>query len=333
MGVTIHDQITDPLVLREGYILRDGFVFALRGGTLPIMDRIVIRSPQRARGHIWQNGFSYRTLEEHIELVNKYQIEKALIISDHLDFLLDCPSLKDIHVVPSFSAPDRFDYSVLHQMPNLKQLSCQTEYGETMQYNTTIEYSDLNGLEELHLYGGVHIGFEKLPMLKKIFISQNKEIRDFSEISCSKVLENAEILQTRIQTLSGIEQYRNLKTLHLTHNYALQDISALEAVSETLEELSIDACSKLRDFSVLSTLSNLRCLHLEGNNVLPDLRFLDNMKNLLLFNFTMDVADGDLDLCMKIPYVTCRNRKHFNLKDKELPKDLTPLRKHQGVEP
>ena len=41
------------------------------------------------------------------------------------------------------------------------------------------------------------------------------------------------------------------------------------------------------------------------------------------FLFSMNVLDGDLTPCMKIPYVYCeRNRKHYNLKNKDLPRTV-----------
>lgn len=93
-------------------------------------------------------------------------------------------------------------------------------------------------------------------------------------------------------------------------------------MSGTLKELAIDACSKIQDFEVLNTLENLEYLYLEGNNKIPNLQFLKNMKKLKVFVFTMNVEDGDLRACMEIPYVSCRNRKHYNLKDRDLPKNL-----------
>lgn len=34
----------------------------------------------------------------------------------------------------------------------------------------------------------------------------------------------------------------------------------------------------------------------------------------------MNVEDGDLSKCLNVPYVNCKNRKHYNLKNKDLPK-------------
>ena len=36
----------------------------------------------------------------------------------------------------------------------------------------------------------------------------------------------------------------------------------------------------------------------------------------------MNVMDGDLSLCMNVPYASCRNKKHYNLKDSDLPKQI-----------
>ena len=56
------------------------------------------------------------------------------------------------------------------------------------------------------------------------------------------------------------------------------------------------------------------------------------MPNLKVLNLGMDVADGDLRLCMNVPYVTCKNRRHFNLRDAELPKRLCSVQDDHGVE-
>ena len=34
----------------------------------------------------------------------------------------------------------------------------------------------------------------------------------------------------------------------------------------------------------------------------------------------MNVTDGDLTSCKNIPYVYCKDKKHYNLKNDDLPK-------------
>lgn len=36
----------------------------------------------------------------------------------------------------------------------------------------------------------------------------------------------------------------------------------------------------------------------------------------------MDVADGDLSPCLRLSYAFCWNRRHFSLRDEQLPKRL-----------
>ncbi|NLN03259.1 MAG: hypothetical protein GX166_00305 [Clostridiaceae bacterium] len=95
----------------------------------------------------------------------------------------------------------------------------------------------------------------------------------------------------------------------------------MRKVKKTLNALRIENCPKIEDFSVLGELENLELLELTGNNVLPNLDFLKSMKNLKTFIFSMNVLDGDLNPCLNLSYVySGKDRKHFNLKDKDLPK-------------
>ena len=67
---------------------------------------------------------------------------------------------------------------------------------------------------------------------------------------------------------------------------------------------------------------NLEYLILDGSQTLPDLRFLKKMPKLKFFTFSMTVEDGDLTPCLDIPYARCdKGKKHYNLKDKDLPKE------------
>ena len=53
----------------------------------------------------------------------------------------------------------------------------------------------------------------------------------------------------------------------------------------------------------LEELENLETLYLEGNNSIPNLKFLDKLKNLQVFGFDVNVEDGDLSPCLRLPTV------------------------------
>ena len=112
-----------------------------------------------------------------------------------------------------------------------------------------------------------------------------------------------------------------MQCLYLHYNRSLQNISALRRANRTLKALRIENCPKIEDFSVLCELENLELLELSGSNVLPNLNFLKTMRNLKTFAFNMDVLNGDLTPCLNLSYVYSeKDRRHFNLKDKDLPK-------------
>lgn len=319
--MNINEIITDRYILREGYLFRDGYVFTQGQDNPTVYNRLVVTVPQNARADVQHMGRSYRTLDEHIDLINHYQIEKVMIICDDLNFVRDCPSLTDVIVYPSYAAEQNFDYSPLYELPNLKSVNCRTVYGDRAQHKTSIDYSKLPFIEDVTVQSSGHVNFEKISSLKKTWISSVKSIRDFYAVSDSSVLKEVTLLSTGIHNLNGIEKCTSIVSLTFYHNRSLEDISALAQVKETLKVLVVENCSKIKDFSVLEQLGNLEHLQLNGSNTLPNLHFLDSMKNLKTFVFNMKVEDGDLRKCMDIPYASCKNYRHYNLKDCDLPKN------------
>ena len=134
-------------------------------------------------------------------------------------------------------------------------------------------------------------------------------------------------LSCGLESLEGFEKCSALESLLLERNRNLEDISAISSIASTLKVLDIENCSKISTFECLSSLVNLEVLRLMGNNTLPNLGFLQHMPKLKMFSFSMNILDGDLSMCTGIPYVSSeRNRKHYNIRDKDLPKNLAPIR-------
>ena len=319
----LNEPVTDIHVLSQGFILRDGFAFVL-GDKPAVYDTLLIRWPADAVGTP-KFAKSSRTLEEHIQLINQHKLETARIICRDLSFITQCPSLTKVSIHPDDMGFDDFDYSPLYTMPNLKSVCCITKYGIKEQYKTDIDYAKLRNLREVRIAGLGHKNYETLSLLESLWISNCKKHRDFKEISCSTQLKDVTLMQCALQSLDGIENHSNMRSVALWHNRSLTDISALEKLANTLRVIDIEACPKISDFSFLTTMENLEHLRLYGSNRLPSLAFLKEMPNLKTFTFTMDVEDGDLSLCKDIPYASCKNRKHFNIKDAQLPKNL-PIR-------
>lgn len=322
MRFNLKEEITDISVLVKNYFVRDGYVFSAWRDNPKVFDVLVVKQPCDAVGNTRYYPDSTHSLQEHIRLINEEKIERALIIAEDISFVAQCPSLKKFSVFPAISADFDFDYSPLYGIPEIKSLSCQTIYGEKEEKVCSVDYSKISGLTELSVYGKGHLNYDAVDTLEKLWASNIKEGEDLYRISRSGELKELTVLQCGIKSLNGIEQYTKLQSLDLSYNRALSDIAMLEKISGSLRLLDIYSCAKITDFSCLSSLSNLEHLSLYGSNKLPDLKFLKEMPKLKTFTFSMEVADGDLTPCLKIPYVSCsKNRKWYTLKDRDLPKN------------
>lgn len=318
--------------LRQGYTNRNGFIFTTLTDPANVHDAIVVHVLQSAGCITPQLPHSSRSFAEHLALIQSEGLEKAIVISDEIGWLSQCPSLQFLWVIPSDSAADGFDFSPLYHMPCVKWLRCQTAYGIAGKLHGEIDYGKVPGLRCLYVsHTKYEYGFANAQDLQSLNLCAYQG-NDLADVIGGESLDWLSLTQGKIHSLNGLHKAKSLKSLSLCYQRNLTDISALVNVKSTLFQLCLDQCSHITDFSALSALSALEYLELQGNSILPNLSFLCNMPNLKVLNLGMDVADGDLRLCMNVPYVTCKNRRHFNLRDAELPKRLCSVQDDHGVE-
>lgn len=311
----------DYKALADHYIIRDGYIFVPLVYPYNVFDAILIRYPENAVCFSPHLPYSKRNLDEHIALINELKLEKAMIIANNIDFIEACPSLKHLKIIPSEDSGNGFDYSPLYHMPGIKSLWGATVYGRNEELFTTLDYSKIKGIESFGVSNSYYLNYQNVTTLKSLGLSNNKD-QDLQNIFSSSELDTLSIIQCKIKALEGIQKSKKLQCLYLYYNRSLQDISALQKAKDTLQALRIENCPKINDFSVLGELENLELLELSGSNELPDLSFLKKLKKLKTFIFSMNVKDGDLSPCLNLSYVySVKNRKHYNLKDKDLPKD------------
>ena len=319
----LNDVITDTDLLIAHRISRQGYIFTgLEKAN--VYNAIIVRNPVDC--DCWcpaRLGFSKRSLEEHIAFINEHKLERAIIVAEDLQFITQCPSLKYLKIIPADTAPEPFDYSPLYVMPELRYLECATHYGGSSEpYATTIDYAQVNGVSELCIVGDGHLNYQQLGSLEEITLNELKNMRDLQEFSGCTSVKNLSFTMCGLRTLDGIEQMHSLRALSLEYMRTLADISALSRTADTLTHLHIEKCPKIKDFSCLNDLVNLESLSLHGKNELPDLSFLNALKKLKIFTFSMNVLSNDLTPCLRLPYAVCsHDRKTYNLKDKDLPKN------------
>lgn len=307
----------------KGYTIIDGFAFTALTYPYNVHDAIIVKCKGVSDCEIPQYNIPCHTIEEYTAFIQKKNIEKAIIILNDISFINACPSLKFLKIVPSYQADDLFDFSPLYELPQIKLLDCQNRYGNQEQYLSKIDYSKIKGLISLSVDANKKaLNYNKVETLKSLDVCGFKSKQhDLTDLFCSKELDTLRLLQCGVYSLNGIEISQKMQCLYLHYNRSLSDISALRKIKDTLKALRIENCPKITDFSVLSELENLELLELSGSNTLPNLNFIKKLKKLKTFTFNMNVVDGDLSDCLNLSYVYSeKDRKHYNLKDKELPK-------------
>ena len=318
--IDFQEIITDSNVLSSRYIVRNGIPFTAITHPANIYDAVVIRHPHNVECSFSKTNGSRRSLKEQIDFINEHKIKKALVISDNIDFITECPGLNFLRIVPADNSGDGFDYTPLYKMPQIKSLQCSTIYGDKNAFSTVIDCAKIKGLEDIHISNAGYKNYTTLRSLKSLGLT-HYENDDLSQAFCSSVLDTLSIFQSKIRTLNGIQKSQKMQCLYLYNNRSLQNISALKEVKNSLRALRIENCPKIDNFSVLAELESLELLELSGSNELPDLCFLSKMKNLKTFIFSMNVVNGDLTPCLNLSYAYSeKNRKHYNLKDIQLPK-------------
>ena len=198
-----------------------------------------------------------------------------------------------------------------------------------------IDFSQIIGLESLKLnINRGTLNFESIDSLRSLSIGDYEgEQRDLSTLFIGTELDTLRIIDSKIISLKGIERAVKMQYLDLTHNKYLEDISSLAKIKHSLKSLNIFNCAKINDFSVLYELENLEKLEIWGNNTIPSIDFVKYMPNLKTLFLEVNIADGDITPCLRLQSAKLmKNRKHYNLKDKDLPKSENVIFGNESIE-
>ena len=312
----------------KGFIGRNGFLFTSITHPANVYDSIYIRNVKDESVQFRNFPRIDRILDEHVEFINKYQLEKAMVFADNLEFLNNTPSLKHLFLTIRYEGESR-DYEPLYNMHRVKSLVINnSNFGKL---TIPVDYSRIKGLEHLNIAEDGHLNFETIETLKSLSIGSWKK-KDLKDLFVSKRLDTLRMIQCGMYSLDGIEQSEKMQCVYLHYNRSLRDISALANVKNTLKALRIENCPKIEDFSVLEKLENLELLELTGKNTLPSLQFLKKLDNLKTLVFDVNVLDGNLTPCLDLSYVhSKKNCKHYNVKDKDMPRGVY-VRGNESIE-
>lgn len=202
------------------------------------------------------------------------------------------------------------DYSPLNSLNNLKYLSITegrnsqvvdfANLPDLLRCNVTwSEYlrnlDHCKKLEELTFWG-----YDKTNLC---YLKNNNSLRDLTLYEC-RLLEN----------LEGIDCLHNLTSLYLYKCKSLESIESLKFLSKTLIDLSISKTRKLKDYSPIAYLNNLKELTITDSGVTSDADFLKSLKSLQYGYININISDGKVDEILHLP-IMFKNYSHFSSKN------------------
>lgn len=217
-----------------------------------------------------------------ISRVHGYQL-------DNLDFLAQCSRVKAIYVQDAIP-----DISGLYHLKRLQWLLLS----EPMQ---SINLSRFPHLEVFRGDWSPRLQWEECQSLRKLAIWKYKpKSRDLVPLSSLVNLEELEITQSPLKSLTGIENLFKLQRLELSYLSKLEDVSPLQNKS-AMETLRFDHCKNIPSFETIATLNRLKTLGIDGCGKIASLQFVKALTKLEFLSFVdTEVLDGDLSPCLQL---------------------------------
>ena len=233
--------------------------------------------------------------------------------------------LPDIHFLNKLSdileglhLPEtKFDNQVVNSLHKLKFL------GFADNKKDVIDLSNFPNLESLACdYSSRLKGLETCKNLIDLTLTGYKsESKDLSEVPLFLNLKELSLFKTDITTLQGIEHYSNLKKLEIFSASKLERIAPLQVLSNSLEELQIEQCKKIKDFEVLGKVQSLKKIILSESGEIKSLAFVKELPHLEFISFWgTNVLDGNIKYCEGVNYVGFDNKKHYTHKSEQFKK-------------
>ena len=272
-----------------------------------------------------------------LEGIRKSSQVKGLFVAENstgAEVLYKFSELEDLFFTP------RIDEIIdLSRFPKLKKLS-------TGNFNSFMN-ADKVSLKELYI-GVKTANFDAVSEISSLKELKMEGIKDFSfnKIRALENLNRVDVDQMNLKNLTGIEKLKNLKKLHIQYARSLERLDGILQLKK-LSFVRLISCPKITDISELAEspaitrldlenikncdltklckLKTLESLYLDNCGSVPSLKFIEGLSNLKYFSFIdTNILDGDLRPCLKLKLAATLDKRHYNLKDSELPNEPDP---------
>ncbi|WP_426065385.1 hypothetical protein [Flavobacterium sp. DSP2-3-1] len=226
-----------------------------------------------------------------IRLTDDYKLENLDFLTSHnLDFIESIDILSD----------SVKDFEGLYSLRNLIRVNSQ---------NSKIDYTKFKKLKSIGLEIVDKYSLEKISLLTKLerlgLYNKYAEI-DLSILSKNINLKQLQIRSSKLKSLKGLENFKDLELLGLFHNRSLTSLEGISKNHTKLRKIEIYSAPKLLEVNnYLGNLQNLTFLQLDSKRVdsFGFLNSLNKLELLSIHNLVCDVEDGN-----KVPLIDALKR-------------------------
>jgi hypothetical protein len=217
---------------------------------------------------------------------NDYKLENLdFLASYNLDFIESIDILSD----------SVKDFEGLYSLKKLIRINSQ---------NSKIDYTKFDNLKSIGLETVDKYSLEKISLLTKLerlgLYNKYAEV-DLSILSKNINLKQLKIRGSKLKSLKGLENFKDLELLNLFHNRSLTSLEGISKDHIKLKKIEIYSAPRLFEVNnYLANLQNLTFLQLDSKRV-DSFRFLNSLNKLELLsihNLVCDVEDGN-----KVPLI------------------------------
>jgi hypothetical protein len=262
-------RFTKPLRYYEGALMRENVVFITSANLKQNLEALIKEKDINT-----------------IRLTNDYKLENLdFLTSYNLDFIESIDILSD----------SVKDFEGLYSLRNLIRINSQ---------NSKIDYTRFDNLKSISLETVDKYSLEKislLPKLERLGLYNKYAETDLSILSKNINLKKLEIRGSKLKSLKGLENFKDLELLALFHNRSLTSLEGISKDHIKLRKIEIYSAPKLFEVNnYLGNLQNLTFLQLDSKRVdsFGFLKSLNKLELLSIHNLVCDVEDRN-----KVPLI------------------------------
>lgn len=267
-------RFTKPSRYYEGALLRENVVFITSGNLKQNLEALVKEKDINT-----------------IRLTDDYKLDNLdFLRSYNLDFIESIDILSDSVI----------NFEGVYSLRKLKRINSQ---------NSKIDYTKFKNLKSIGLEIVDKYSLEKISLLTNLerlgLYNKYAEI-DLSILSKNINLKQLNIRSSKLKSLKGLENFKELELLGLFHNRSLTSLEGISKDNIKLRKIEIYSAPKLFEVNnYLKELQNLSFLQLDSKKI-DSFEFLNSLKKIELVgihNLICAVEDGN-----KVPLIDALKR-------------------------